>query len=734
MSAGLSAGLSAAKPERIDLPISGMSCAACARAIEKRLAATAGVGSAQVNFATSTATVEFDPAYTAVRNLVGAIEELGYGVLQPAEGEDVEERTREQEYGELKRRLWLAASFAVPVVVLGMWPGFMRVAAMTWIQLVLTVPVVFYAGAPFYKGAWNSLRHRSANMNTLIALGTGSAFLYSLAVTVRGGHEVYYEAAAVIVTLILSGRLLEARARGKASEAIRHLRELQPKTARVVRDGVDREIPIEQVRVGDLVVVRPGEKVPVDGSVREGDSAVDESMLTGESLPVDKKPGDAVYGGTINRSGSLRFEARKVGPATTLRQIIELVRQAQGSRAPVARLADVVSGYFTVGVLVIATVTFFVWLAFAPLSFALVNFVAVLIIACPCALGLATPTAIMVGTGRGAESGILIKGGEALEAAYHIDTVILDKTGTITTGQPRVTDVIAMNGYSEAEVMRLAASAERYSEHPLGRTISEHAQTLAIALGDSIGFRALAGHGVEARVDGHEVTVGKISGSQRSPEMERLAGEGKTAVSVMVDGQFAGAIGIADTLRPEAAAAVRRLDDMGVEVWMITGDNRRSAEHAARQAGIRLVLAEVLPDGKVAEVRRLQAGGKKVAMVGDGINDAPALAQADVGIAIGTGTDIAKEAASITLMRGDLNGVPAALELARQTMRVIRQNLFLAFAYNTIGIPIAAGVLYPFTGWLLSPVLASAAMALSSLTVVTNSLRLRRADGTALPE
>jgi Cu+-exporting ATPase len=711
-----------------------MSCAACARAIEKRLAATAGVGSAQVNFATSTATVEFDPAYTAVRNLVGAIEELGYGVLQPAEGEDVEERTREQEYGELKRRLWLAASFAVPVVVLGMWPGFMRVAAMTWIQLVLTVPVVFYAGAPFYKGAWNSLRHRSANMNTLIALGTGSAFLCSLAVTVRGGHEVYYEAAAVIVTLILSGRLLEARARGKASEAIRHLRELQPKTARVVRDGVDREIPIEQVRVGDLVVVRPGEKVPVDGSVREGDSAVDESMLTGESLPVDKKPGDAVYGGTINRSGSLRFEARKVGPATTLRQIIELVRQAQGSRAPVARLADVVSGYFTVGVLVIATVTFFVWLAFAPLSFALVNFVAVLIIACPCALGLATPTAIMVGTGRGAESGILIKGGEALEAAYHIDTVILDKTGTITTGQPRVTDVIAMNGYSEAEVMRLAASAERYSEHPLGRTISEHAQTLAIALGDSIGFRALAGHGVEARVDGHEVTVGKISGSQRSPEMERLAGEGKTAVSVMVDGQFAGAIGIADTLRPEAAAAVRRLDDMGVEVWMITGDNRRSAEHAARQAGIRLVLAEVLPDGKVAEVRRLQAGGKKVAMVGDGINDAPALAQADVGIAIGTGTDIAKEAASITLMRGDLNGVPAALELARQIMRVIRQNLFLAFAYNTIGIPIAAGVLYPFTGWLLSPVLASAAMALSSLTVVTNSLRLRRADGTALPE
>jgi Cu+-exporting ATPase len=728
----MSAAPSAETTERMDLPVSGMSCAACARAIENQLAATAGVASAHVNFATSTATVEFDPARAAVRNLVDAIEELGYGVPQPVAGEDVEEQARAHEYAALQRRLWLAAAFAIPVVVLGMWPGLMHLAAMSWIQLALTAPVVFYAGAPFYKGAWTALRHRSANMNTLIALGTGAAFLYSLAVTVRGGHEVYYEAAAVIVTLILLGRVLEARARGKASEAIRHLRELQPKTARVVRDGAEQDIPIEQVRVGDLVVVRPGEKIPVDGAVREGDSAVDESMLTGESMPVDKKSGDAVYGGTINRSGSLRFEARKVGRATALQQMIELVRQAQGSRAPVARLADVVSGYFTVGVLAIATLTFVVWLALAllgvaPLSFALRNFVAVLIIACPCALGLATPTAIMVGTGRGAERGILIKGGEALEAAHRIDTVILDKTGTITCGQPRVTDVIPMNGYAEAAVLRLAASAERYSEHPLGRAIVEHAQALAIVLEDPAGFRAVAGHGVEARVDGCDVTVGSFAGPLELPEMERLAAEGKTAVVVAVDGQPAGAIGIADTVKPEAAAAVRRLHEMGIEVWMITGDNRRTAESVARQVGIQRVLAEVLPDAKVAEVRKLQAAGRKVAMVGDGINDAPALAQADVGIAIGTGTDIAKEAASITLMRGDLNGVAGALALARLTMRVIRQNLFWAFAYNIIGIPIAAGALYPFTGWLLSPVLASAAMALSSVTVVTNSLRLKRA-------
>jgi len=710
--------------ERVDLPISGMSCAACASTIEHQLAATRGVTRAHVNFATSTATVEFDPARATVRDLVSAIEELGYGVPQPTAGEDVEEQTRLQESAALKRRLLAAAIFALPVVAVGMAPGLMQLPALSWIQLALTLPVVFYAGAPFYTGAWTALRHRSANMNTLIALGTGAAFLYSLAITVRGGHEVYYEAAAVIITLILLGRVLEMRARGQASDAIRHLRELQPKTARVVREGAERDIPIEQMRVGDIVVVRPGEKIPVDGAVREGHSAVDESMLTGESMPVDKQPGDLVYGGTINRSGSLRFEARKIGRATALQQMIELVRQAQGSRAPVARLADVVSGYFTVGVLAVATVTFLIWLAFAPLSFALVNFVSVLIIACPCALGLATPTAIMVGTGRGAQRGILIKGGEALEAAAKIDAVILDKTGTITSGHPQVTDVLAMNGYSETELLRLAASAERYSEHPLGRAIVEHALAQSIPLEQPAGFRASAGHGVSARVGNFEITAGALPFGL--PEVDRLAAEGKTAVAIAVDGKAAGVIGIADAVKPEAGAAVRRLIEMGLEVWMITGDNRRTAEAVARQVGISRVLAEVLPDGKVAEVRKLQAAGKKVAMVGDGINDAPALAQADVGIAIGTGTDIAMEAGDITLMRGDLNGVPGALELARRTMRVIRENLFWAFAYNTIGIPIAAGVLYPFTGWLLSPVLASAAMALSSVTVVTNSLRLKR--------
>ena len=728
--------MSAATAERVDLPVSGMSCAACARAIENQLAATAGVSAVHVNFATSTATVEFDPARAAVSNLVETIEELGYGVPQAAagedSGEDAGERARLLEDAALHRRLWLAASFTAPVVVLGMWPALMRLPAMAWIQLALTAPVIFYAGAPFYKGAWDGLRHRSANMNTLIALGTGAAMLYSVWVTVRGGHELYYEAAAVIVTLILLGRALEARARGKASEAIRRLREWQPSTARVVRGGAEQDVPIEQVRLGDVVVVRPGEKIPVDGAVREGTSAVDESMLTGESMPVDKNPGDAVYGGTINRSGSLRFEAQKVGRATALQQMIELVRQAQGSRAPVARLADVISGYFTVVVLGLATVTLMVWLTLgllgrAPLSFALVNFVAVLIIACPCALGLATPTAIMVGTGRGAERGILIKGGEALESAGRIDTVILDKTGTITSGHPRVTDVLPLKGYSAAELVRLAASAERYSEHPLGRAIVEHAQAAAMALAEPVGFRAMAGHGVAARVEGREVTVGTLAEALELPDMGRLAGEGKTAVAVCVDGHPAGAIGIADTVKPEAAEAVRRLREMGVEVWMITGDNRRTAENVARQAGIEHVLAEVLPDAKAAEVRKLQAAGKKVAMVGDGINDAPALAQADVGMAIGTGTDIAKEAASITLMRGDLNGVADALGLARRTMRVIRQNLFWAFAYNAIGIPVAAGVLYPFTGWLLSPVLASAAMALSSVTVVSNSLRLKRA-------
>ena len=679
--------MSVSAPERVDLPVSGMTCAACARAIERTLATAPGVDRAHVNFATATATVEYDPARARVGDLIGAIEELGYGVPETEAAPDTEAL-------QYRRRLIVALILAVPVMALGM------MHRGPWLQLALTLPVVLYSGAPFYSGAWKVLRHRSANMNTLIALGTGAAFVYSVFETGRGGHEVYYEAAAVIIALILLGRTLEARARGKASEAIRRLMDLQPPTAHVLRDGNEIEAPLADVRVGDTVVVRPGERIPVDGSVTDGSSAVDESMLTGESMPVDKGPGAAVFAGTINRSGAFRFQAQKVGRGTVLRQMVEMVKQAQGSRAPVARLADVVSGWFTLGVLAAALATFAAWLFFTPFSTALVNAVAVLIIACPCALGLATPTAIMVGTGRGAERGILIKGGEALEMAHRIDTIVLDKTGTLSLGQPRVTGIMPAPGYAETDLLRFAAAAERYSEHPIAKAIVEAARERGIPLEDPLNFAAEAGHGVRANVLGREVVVGR------------------PGVTVTVDGSLAGTIEIADVNKPEASEAVRHLRDLGLEVWLITGDHEAAAKRAAREAGIEHVLAEALPDQKVAQIRELQGAGRRVAMVGDGVNDAPALAQSDVGIAMGKGSGAALEAGDITLMRGNLMGVAESIELSRRTMRIIRQNLFWAFAYNTIGIPVAA------LG-LLSPMLASAAMALSSVTVVTNSLRLR---------
>jgi Cu+-exporting ATPase len=572
------------------------------------------------------------------------------------------------------------------------------------------MPVLFYAGRGFFIDAWTGLKHWSANMNTLIAMGTGAAFVYSAWVVARGGSEVYFEAAATIVVLVLLGRMLEARAQGKASDAIRKLMALEPATARVIRNLFEREIPLAEVRVGDVVVVKPGERVPVDGIVKAGASEIDESMLTGESMPVAKAVGAEVYTGTMNKTGAFRFEAKKVGRQTALAQIIELVKRAQGSKAPVARLADIVSGYFTVAVLAIAAVTFAVWLIYAPVGVALVNAVAVLIVACPCAMGLATPTAIIAGTGRGAERGILIKGGEPLESAAKIDTVVLDKTGTITTGKPVVRAIRALNGYAEEELVRMAAAVEKWSEHPVAHAIVERAKGSAIE--ESTGFRAIPGEGAEASVAGRRVFVGRAEGG----------------VAIAVDGVRSGEFEIVDAVKADARVAVRRLRAMGVDVWMITGDNRHIAAEVAGEVGIdeSHVLAEVRPEAKEREVARLLSEGRRVAMVGDGINDAPALARADVGIAIGTGTDVAIDAAGIVLMRGELAGVADALGLARQTMRIIRQNLGWAFGYNALAIPVAAGLLYPLTGWMLSPMIASAAMALSSVSVVTNSLRLRR--------
>ena len=654
------------------------------------------------------------------------------------------QQEREARYHDLKRRFLIAGLLSLPVLVISMAHGALDFAGVHWVLLALTTPVVAWAGRTFFTGAWRAFRHHAADMNTLVALGVGSAYGYSVVATVvpqwfaalGRAPDVYFEAAAVIVTLILMGRMLEARATGQTGAAIEKLLGLQARTARVQRGTQTVEVPISQVRPADRVVVRPGEKIPVDGIVVEGASAVDESMITGEPLPVDKHEGDTVVGGTINRTGAFIVEVTRIGADTTLQQIVRLVREAQGRKAPIQRLADKVAGIFVPAVLLIAIAAFVVWFDVGPeprLTHALLTFVSVLIIACPCALGLATPTAIMVATGKAAGNGILVKGADAVERIRDVDLVVLDKTGTLTEGTPRLTDVMPLNGWSEAALLGLAASAEARSEHPIGAAVMAAAEGRGVALSPVESFHSRTGLGIEARIDGHDVLIGNAT-FLRKREMtpmawhratEALADQGKTAVLVAIDGQPAGALAVADAIRPTSKAAVEALHGLGVEVAMVTGDAEATARAVARTVGIDHVAAGVLPGDKAETIRAFQAQGRVVAMVGDGINDAPALAQADIGVAIGTGTDVAIEASDVTLMRDDLGAVAEAFRLSRRTLRTIKQNLFFAFVYNVIGIPIAAGVLYPFFGLLLSPIIASAAMALSSVSVVSNSLRLR---------
>jgi Cu+-exporting ATPase len=740
--------------EEVTIPITGMHCASCVRKIEHSLSMIDGVIKASVNLATEEATIEYVPGQVTPHDLRKAIRDLGYDVSEEAaeeELEDYEKITREATVTGWMRRFWISAAFTLPIVIgmLHEFHGFggavTAALANPFLQWALATPVQFWAGWPFYKGAWAAAKHGTADMNTLIAVGSSAAYLYSVATILfpgffraaESGHAaMYFDTSAVIITLILLGRYLESRARGRASEAIRRLAGLRPKTARVVRNSQEMDIPIESVLVGDIVIVRPGEKIPVDGIVVDGTSAVDESMITGESIPATKRPGDEVIGATINKTGSFTFKAIRVGKDTALAQIIRMVEQAQGSKAPIQRLADIIAGYFVPAVIVIAILTFIVWIILGPtpaFNFALLNFVAVLIIACPCALGLATPTAIIVGTGKGAEHGVLIKGGEILERAHKVTTVVLDKTGTLTKGEPTLIDIIPSPGFDESELLKFAASAERRSEHPLGEAVVRGAESRKIELSEVSAFSAVTGEGIDSQIDGRNVLVGNtklmydrnISLDGLGFRAEKLSAEGKTPVFVSIDGKLAGVLAIADTLKENSAQAVRAMHNMGLGVVMITGDNQRTAESIAKQVGIEQVLAEVPPQDKAEEIRRLQEEGRIVAMVGDGINDAPALAQADVGIAIGTGTDVAMETADVTLISGDLMGVVTAISLSRRTIKTVRQNLFLSFIYNVLLIPLAAGVLYPAFGILLNPMWAAAAMSLSSVSVISNSLRLR---------
>lgn len=765
--------------EEITIPIAGMHCASCVGRIERHLSGLDGVIRANINLATEKATIDYVPQQIGLSDIRSAIEDLGYDIpeenetthVEPSAGGVSEPHVTAQESAPVDRersareaaiqgwvvRFWVSAVFTFPIV-LGMLREFPILSHVVpsflsnpYLLLILATPVQFWGGWPFYRGMWAGLRHFTADMNTLIAVGSSAAYFYSLAIILfphffmsAGGHmALYFDTSAVIITLILLGRYLEARAKGRASEAIRKLAGMRPKTARIIQNDpgdpmsvVEVDVPVDEVKVNDLVLVRPGEKIPVDGMVVEGSSAVDESMITGESIPVTKKAGDEVIGATINKTGSFTFRATKVGHDTALAQIIRMVEQAQGSKAPIQRLADVIASYFVPVVIGIAIITFIAWMVWGPapaFNRALLSFIAVLIIACPCALGLATPTAIMVGTGKGAEHGILIKGGETLERAYQITTVVLDKTGTLTRGEPVLVDIITTEGIDATELLRLTASAERRSEHPLGDSIVRSARDRGIELSEVQSFSAIAGEGIIAQVDGKRIIIGNeklmsdqgIALENLALRAQELSSDGKTPIFAAVDGRAAGVLAVADTLKEHSALAVQMLHGMGLEVIMLTGDNRRTAAAIAKQVGVDRVLAEILPQDKAEEVRKLQAEGKTVAMVGDGINDAPALAQADIGMAIGTGTDIAMEAADITLISGDLMGIPTAISLSRRTIKTIRQNLFLSFIYNTLLIPLAAGVFYPVFGFTLNPMWAAAAMSLSSVSVISNSLRLR---------
>lgn len=746
---------------KVRIPINNMHCSSCVTRIELALQTTPGVVSARANLGPNAADIEYQPERTSFAALRQAIESAGYKVAEPkkrreVEDQDVdpEEASRDREYRTLMNKWWFAAAVSIPVMALSYpkyIPGLrdwlpvgseeLRIA---WVLLgVLTLPVLVWSGSQFFSGMWDGLKHRSANMHTLIAIGISAAYLYSVVAVAYPDMfpsvelaEVFWDVTAVVTALVVLGLALELKAKGRTSEAIKKLIGLQVKTARVIRDGKEIDLPVEEVVVDDVVVVRPGEKVPVDGELTEGSSAIDESMITGESMPVEKQVGDEAIGSTLNKTGSFKFRATKVGKDTALANIIRMVKDAQGSKAPIQRVVDAVSGYFVPAVMILAVISFVVWYLIGPeprIVYATIVLVTTLIIACPCALGLATPTSLTVGIGKGAENGILIRSGDALQTSQNLDAIILDKTGTITCGEPALTDVVVAPGAKNDDVLRLAASLERGSEHPLGEAIVKGAEAKGIRLTAAEGFAAIPGHGVSGRIGGHDVLLGnaklmrdrKVAIDALIGDWERLANEGKTPMYVAVDGKAAGLVAVADTVKPDSKAAIDLLKKMGIEIVMLTGDNQRTADAIAREVGVDRVLAEVLPDEKAHEVQKLQLEGKTVGMVGDGINDAPALAQADVGFAIGTGTDVAIESSDVTLIKGSLLGVATAIEISRATMRNVRQNLVGAFGYNTLGIPVAMGLLYPFFGLLLSPLIAAAAMAFSSVTVVSNANRLR---------